>query len=250
MPVLRTADGEIYYEEFGSGFPVLCFAPGSLRSQIPYWHGSPRDLSKPSPSMDPTKDLATEFRVIAMDQRNAGRSRAPVKPSDGWETYARDQIAVLDHLGIDRCHTLGACIGASFCLKLAELVPERIASCVLMQPIGRVPENIAYTKREIAENWGPGMCRDNPTLKLDDVIALGARLFDREFVHSVTREFVAGCETPMLLMPGNDTAHPGAISDEVLQLAPRIEYLKQWKNAGKAYSVPVTRDFLARNTPR
>jgi len=250
MPVLRTADGEIYYEEFGSGFPVLCFAPGSLRSQIPYWHGSPRDLSKPSPSMDPTKDLATEFRVIAMDQRNAGRSRAPVKPSDDWETYARDQIAVLDHLGIDRCHTLGACIGASFCLKLAELVPERIASCVLMQPIGRVPENIAYTKRETAENWGPGMCRDNPTLKLDDVIALGARLFDREFVHSVTREFVAGCETPMLLMPGNDTAHPGAISDEVLQLAPRIEYLKQWKNAGKAYSVPVTRDFLARNTPR
>ena len=249
MPVLKTADGEIYYEEFGSGFPVLCFAPGSLRSQISYWHGSPRDLSKPSPSMDPTKDLATDFRVIAMDQRNAGRSRAPVKPSDDWETYARDQIAVLDHLGIDRCHTLGACIGASFCLKLAELVPERIASCVLMQPIGRVPENIAYTKRETAENWGLGMCRDNPTLELDDVIALGARLFDREFVHSVTREFVAGCQTPMLLMPGDDTAHPAAISDEVLRLAPRIEYLKQWKNEGKAYSVPVTRDFLRRNTP-
>jgi pimeloyl-ACP methyl ester carboxylesterase len=250
MPVLKTAEGEIYYEEFGSGFPVLCFAPGSLRSQIPYWHGSPRDPSKPSPSMDPTKDLATEFRVIAMDQRNAGRSRAPVKPSDNWETYARDQIAVLDHLGIDRCHTLGACIGVSFCLKLAELVPERIASCVLMQPIGRVPENIAYTKRETAENWGPGMCRDNPMLELDDVIALGARLFDREFVHSVTREFAAGCQIPMLLMPGNDTAHPSAISDEVLRLAPRIEYLKQWKNAGKAYSVPVTRDFLRRNTPR
>jgi pimeloyl-ACP methyl ester carboxylesterase len=249
MPVLKTADGEIYYEEFGSGFPVLCFAPGSLRSQIAYWHSSPRDPSKPPPSMDPTKDLATEFRVIAMDQRNAGRSRAPVKPSDDWETYARDQIAVLDYLGIDRCHTLGACIGASFCLKLAELVPERIASCVLMQPIGRVPENIAYTKRETAENWGLGMCRDNPTLEFDDVIALGARLFDREFVHSVTREFVAGCQTPMLLMPGDDTAHPGAISDEVLRLAPRIEYLKQWKNTAKAYSVPVTRDFFRRNTP-
>ena len=73
MPVLTTADGEIYYEEFGHGFPVLCFAPGSLRSQIPYWHGSPRDPSKPSPSMDPTKDLAADFRIIAMDQRNAGR---------------------------------------------------------------------------------------------------------------------------------------------------------------------------------
>jgi hypothetical protein len=93
------------------------------------------------------------------------------------------------------------------------------------------------------------MCRDNPTLKLDDVIALGARLFDLEFVHSVTREFVSGCRTPLLLLPGNDTAHPAAISDEVLRLAPHIEYLKQWKNDAKAYSVPVVRDFLKRNTP-
>jgi len=121
---------------------------------------------------------------------------------------------------------------------------------VLLQPIGRVPENIDYTRRETAENWGLGMCKTNPTIDLADIIAMGERMFTPEFVHSVTREFVAGCETPMLLMPGNDTAHPGAISDEVLQLAPRIEYLKQWKNAGKAYSVPVTRDFLARNTPR
>jgi pimeloyl-ACP methyl ester carboxylesterase len=249
MPIMKIADGEIYYEEFGRGFPVLCFAPGSLRSQIPYWHGSPRDPSKPSPSMDPTADLAADFRIVAMDQRNAGRSRAPVRPTDSWDAYARDHIALLDHLGISRCHVLGACIGASFCLKLAEIAPDRIAGAVLMQPIGRVPDNIAYTKRETAENWGPGMCRDNPALALADVIALGSRMFDLEFVHSVTREFVAGCPTAMLLLPGNDTAHPTAISDEVLRLAPQIEYLKVWKNEGKAYSVPCVRDFLKRNTP-
>src|SRR5712691_2853050 len=144
MPTLKTADGEIYYEEFGQGFPVLCFAPGSLSSRLDYWHHSPRDPSKPSP---------------AMDQRNAGRSRAPVRAIDNWDTYARDHIALMDHLGIERCHTLGACIGASFCLKLCEMVPQRIASAVLMQPIGRVPENIAYTNRETAENWGLGMCK-------------------------------------------------------------------------------------------
>jgi pimeloyl-ACP methyl ester carboxylesterase len=81
MPVMKIAKGEIYYEEFGRGFPVLCFAPGSLRSQIDYWHHSPRDPSKPSPAMDPTADLADHFRVIAVDQRNAGRSRAPVRPT-------------------------------------------------------------------------------------------------------------------------------------------------------------------------
>lgn len=250
MPLMTIADGEIYYEEFGRGFPVLCFAPGSLRSQIAYWHASPRDPSKPSPSMDPTADLAGEFRIVAMDQRNAGRSRAPITETDGWDTYARDHIALLDRLDIARCHTLGACIGASFCLKLAEMAPDRIVSAVLMQPIGRVAENIAYTKRETAENWGPGMCKANPAIELSQVIALGERMFTPEFVHSVTREFVARCQLPMLLMPGNDIAHPAAISDEVLRLAPRIEYLKLWKNDGRAYSAECARDFLRRNTPR
>ena len=32
MPVLKRADAEIHYEEYGSGFPVLLFAPGGMRS--------------------------------------------------------------------------------------------------------------------------------------------------------------------------------------------------------------------------
>src|SRR5215831_17870076 len=161
MAVMKYGDVEIHYEEHGRGVPVLCFAPGSLRSHIDYWHCSPKRPTEPPAFMDPTVDLAGDFRIIAMDQRNAGRSRAPVRPTDGWDIYAQDHVALLDHLGIARCHVLGACIGASFCFKLAELIPQRIASAVLMQPIGRVPENIDYTRRETAGNWGVGMCRDN-----------------------------------------------------------------------------------------
>ena len=249
MPAMKKGGVEIYYEEFGRGAPVLCFAPGSLRSQIASWHASPRDPSKPSPSMDPTVDLAGDFRIIAMDQRNAGRSRAPVRETDGWDAYAQDQIALMDHLGIARFHVLGACIGGSFSLKLCEMVPDRIMSAVLLQPIGRVPENIAYTKRETAENWGLGMCKTNPTIDLADIIAMGERMFTPEFVHCVTREFVGQCKTRMLLMPGNDMAHPASTSDEILRLAPRIEYLKFWRNEGRKYSALVARDFLQRNTP-
>ena len=39
--------------------------------------------------------LSPHFRVIAMDQRNAGASRAPVSADDGWHTYTRDQLALL-----------------------------------------------------------------------------------------------------------------------------------------------------------
>jgi hypothetical protein len=37
MPVLTRPDAEIYYEVHGSGFPLLLFAPGGLRSQLEYW---------------------------------------------------------------------------------------------------------------------------------------------------------------------------------------------------------------------
>src|SRR5690242_12072173 len=34
MPMLKRPDGEIHFETYGSGFPVLLFAPGGLRSRI------------------------------------------------------------------------------------------------------------------------------------------------------------------------------------------------------------------------
>jgi pimeloyl-ACP methyl ester carboxylesterase len=66
------------------------------------------------------------LRMIAMDQRNAGRSYGPLDVSDPWGSYARDQSALLDHLGVDRCHVMGCCIGGLFALKLIEQAPERV----------------------------------------------------------------------------------------------------------------------------
>jgi len=249
MPLMPITGGEIYYEEFGAGFPVLCFSPGSLRSQISFWRSSPRDPGQVPGWMDPTQSLAADFRVIAMDQRNAGRSRGPVGANDGWDLYARDQFGLLDHLGIDRCHVLGACIGVTFALKMCAVAPQRIASLALMQPIGRVPDNISYTQKQLSENWVPAMLAANASLDPEVMRAFGARLFGSEFVHSVSRDFVAGCDIPMLIMPGNETAHPAAVAEQLLQLAPRGEYLKFWKGEGRDYSVPAIRDFLRRHTP-
>src|SRR5216684_76262 len=117
MPTFERDGISLYYEEYGSGYPLLLFAPGGMRSSIEFWPKSP---------FDPTAALASEFRVIAMDQRNAGQSRAPLAPSDGWETYASDHQALLDHLGIARTHVMGGCIGSSYCLGLIKLSPERV----------------------------------------------------------------------------------------------------------------------------
>jgi hypothetical protein len=53
-----------------------------------------------------------------MDQRNAGRSRAPITAQGGWDSYTADHIALLDHLRIDRCHLYGQCTKAEPCLIL------------------------------------------------------------------------------------------------------------------------------------
>src|SRR5437763_559090 len=132
MPGFTHNGASIYYEEFGQGFPILTFAPAGLLSVIDVWN-------RPSAPVNPTTEFATHFRVIAMDQRNAGgKSRAPITAQDGWHTYAADHIALLDHLGIDQCHLYGQCIGGPFIMSLLKAQPKRIASAVLAQPIGRV----------------------------------------------------------------------------------------------------------------
>ena len=87
--------------------------------------------------MNPITEFAANFRVIAMDQRNAGgQSHAPITAQDGWHTYMADHIALLDHLGIDQCHLYGQCIGGPFILSLLKAQPQRIACAVIAQTIG------------------------------------------------------------------------------------------------------------------
>ena len=58
--------------------------------------------------------------------------------------------------------------------------------------------------------------------------AIGQRMFGGEFLFSVTRDYVAACHVPMLLMPGNDRMHPAAISDTSPASAAR-EVIDPWK---------------------
>ena len=76
-----------------------------MRSSIPVWENTP---------YNPIEQLGPHCQVIAMDQRNAGQSTAPIAATDGWRDYTVDQVTLLDHLGIDRFHAVGMCIGGSF----------------------------------------------------------------------------------------------------------------------------------------
>ena len=248
MPMLKTADAEIYYEEHGAGFPLLIFAPGGLRSELAFWHSSPSSPGAAPPWMNPMADLAGKFRVVAMDQRNAGKSTGTVAAAHGWDTYARDHLALMDHLGIERAHVMGGCIGASFCLKLCQMAPQRIAAAVLQNPIGH--DNNRAVFANLVKTWVDGLKAKGRPLDESVVASFGRNMFAGDFVFSVSRDFVRGCTIPMLLMPGDDAPHPAAVAAEIGRLAPNLETMQAWKGPEHLKAaIARVRDFLERHTP-
>jgi pimeloyl-ACP methyl ester carboxylesterase len=226
MAVLKREDAEIYFEEYGNGYPVLLLAPGGLRSNVGMWH-SPAD----GPARvwnDWTEVLASRYRVVAMDQRNAGRSRGAIAARHGWHTYAADQFALLDHLGIMRCHILGGCIGSSFCLRLCETAPQRISAAVLQNPIGLNPEFPTYFPDGFVE-WCAEQRATRPDLDPAALRGFGQNMWDGDFVFSVSRDFVKRCTVPALVLPGNDKPHPTATGLELAEILPKAEMLRDWK---------------------
>ncbi len=219
MPTFERADISLYYEEYGAGYPLLLFAPGGMRSSIEFWRRSP---------FDPIAELAADFRVIAMDQRNAGRSRAPLSATDGWETYAADHLALLDYLGVRRAHLMGGCIGSSYCLGVIKAAPERVGAAVLQNPIGLSGEN-RRAFHEMFDGWASDLKKERRALDDAALRAFRARMYDGDFVFSVSRDFVRNCRTPLLVLAGDDLYHPMPISEEIARLAPNAELVMKWK---------------------
>jgi len=248
MPVFTRPDAEIHYEVHGSGYPLLLFAPGGLRSQLEFWRHSPSNPAAPPPWMNPMVDLAGRFTVIGMDQRNAGNSRGTVTSTHGWHTYASDHLALMDHLGHRRFHVMGGCIGGTFCLTLCEMAPERVTAAVLQNPIG-LHEN-RDTWDEAVSGFAKTMLASDSTLTAEIIQKFGHNMFGGDFVFSVGREFVRRCRTPLLLQPGTDKPHPAETSAEIARLAPNLEIQKDWRAPTHlAESIRRVTDFLTRNTP-
>jgi hypothetical protein len=51
MAVFMRPEAEIHYEVHGSGYPLLLFAPGGLRSQLAFWRHSPGNPDAAPPWM-------------------------------------------------------------------------------------------------------------------------------------------------------------------------------------------------------
>jgi pimeloyl-ACP methyl ester carboxylesterase len=239
MPTFQRGAIELYYELHGSGYPVLLIAPGGMRSSIALWERAP---------WNPVEQLAQRYRVIVMDQRNAGLSRAPITADDGWEDYLDDQLALLDHLGVERFHAGGMCIGGSFVMGLVRRAPERVTAAVLFQTIGLSGNRQAFY--DMYDGWANDLRPSRPEVPPEAWAALRHAMYDSDFLFTVDRGFVARCPVPLLVLCGNDLYHPLDVSLEIARSAPRAELIERWKEpeAQPAARAALER-FLAEHTP-
>lgn len=87
-------DVRIRYHDTGSGFPLLLIPGGGLNSAIANLARSPFDV---------VGEFQGEYRCITLDLRNSnnGQSIGPLDIDRPWDAFTDDQLALMDHLGIE-----------------------------------------------------------------------------------------------------------------------------------------------------
>src|SRR5262247_2952014 len=237
----------IRYGEIGSGFPLLATPGGGLNSRMAVW---------PNAVINIPEQFKNDFRVITMDQRNAsgGESTGPVPVDNPWDAFADDQLGLMDHLGIRQFFFFGNCIGGPFAMKLMERAPQRVVAALLSQPVGHHPGHPDYMFNSGRDNWAKGLRERRPDVSMETIEKYLHSLYRvrPDFVYSASRDFAKSCQTPMLVLPDDVTAHPLQVSIDIASLAPNAEItVFPWKDPPelKARTINRARTFLKRHLP-
>lgn len=121
MPTIQTNGINLYYEERGSGEPLLLImgitADGSVwEPHVSAWE--------------------KHYRCLLPDNRGVGKSG---KPSGEYTTaqMADDHAGLLAQLGLGKVRVVGVSMGGAIALQLALRHPDKVSSMVLMCPWAR-----------------------------------------------------------------------------------------------------------------
>jgi 3-oxoadipate enol-lactonase len=136
MPTVPANGIDIYFEEHGSGEPLLL---------IMGWGGNAATWNPQLPG------LAERYRVIAFDNRGIGRTSAPPGPYTIGQ-LADDALGLLDALELERAHVFGISMGGMIAQELALAHPGRIGALVLgcTSPGGERAAGFARLRGDIA----------------------------------------------------------------------------------------------------
>ncbi len=229
------------YEIEGTGPPLLMYAPGGFDGNLEKW--------RTAGSYQRTgifDRLVEHYTCITFDKREVGQSGGRIERVT-WGHYAAQGIGLLDHLGIERAHMMGGCMGCPPVATIGVTNPERVLSMVLYWPVGGVLYRMATQARFarhlafIDENdlaavvtlatssdkgfgaeprvgpWGAVIRNDKAfaeAFAAQDieryraiVMGMARTLVDRDTAPGPEPEDLMQVDIPTLIVPGKDPAH-------------------------------------------
>ena len=116
MPLIETNGIQMYYEERGSGVPVICIMGITAHGAVWEAHAAAWDQ---------------HFRCILGDNRGVGQTDKPEGPYTS-AMMADDYAGLMDALGIETAHVVGCSMGGIIAQQLAIRHPQKVRSAILM----------------------------------------------------------------------------------------------------------------------
>lgn len=246
------------YTVTGSGPAILMYSPGGFDSRLENWSALP--LYK---RVNLVAHLSRRYTCITFDRRESGESGGRLERV-GWDAYVAQGRALLDHLGVERAHLMGGCVGCSSALAFAVRHRERTLSIVLFSPAGgpryrmtqheRFARHLAYARehglRAVVDLAGRSdrsftqdprvgpwvtVLRTDPAFAaryvatpVDDyaliVTGVARVMFDRDTVPGVEPEDVMRLRVGALIVPGNDASHAPSAARYLRECLPAAEF--------------------------
>jgi pimeloyl-ACP methyl ester carboxylesterase len=254
-----TIDGiSTRYEVVGSGPTLLMFSPGGFDATLEKW-----STLGVYARIQPMEFLPRHYQCIVFDRRECGQSGGRVERVS-WSDYVRQGVGLLDHLGIERAHVMGGCMGCSPVIGFGAAYPQRVLSMLLYWPVGgaryringqlRFAQHVAYVQQHGLQAvvsfvrsgdksfgadprggpWAAVIRHDAAfaaayeRLDLDHyqrtVIGMARALLDRDTAPGAEPEDLLGLRIPTLVVPGNDPSHATSAARYLEECLPGAEY--------------------------
>jgi pimeloyl-ACP methyl ester carboxylesterase len=258
MPTALIDGIDTRYEVIGTGPALLMFSPGGFDATIEKWSS----LGVYARTR-PLEHLSRHYSCIVFDRRETGQSGGRVEHV-GWSDYVRQGKGLLDHLGIDKAHLMGGCMGCCPVMAFAAAHPEATRSMILYWPVGgaryrlsshqRFAEHLAYVHQHGLDAVVALVAREGKAFGADPrggpwaavirrdpafaeqyarqdigkykliVAAMGRTLVDRDTAPGAEPEDLMRLDIPALVVPGSDASHATSAARYLEECLPRAEY--------------------------
>lgn len=246
------------YEVIGSGPPLLMYAPGGFAATVETW-----STQGVYAKIKLLEHLPKKYTCILFDRRECGQSGGRLERVT-WAHYVTQGKGLLDHLGIERTHLMGGCMGCCPVTAFAVAYPEITLSMVLYWPVGgakyrlsshqRFAEHLAFVQQHGLKEVVALVSKDGKSFGADPrggpwaavikadpafaeayarqnvdaykliAAAMARTLFDRDTAPGAEPEDLLRLDIPALVVPGQDAAHATSAARYLEECLPRAEY--------------------------